>query len=221
MTTISGLNTCNVPGTTQAALDLLAVPPPAHLLDLGCYHVDVSLLLANRGFRVASFDICDYPGTERLSDFRKGDAAEGIPWPDCSFDAIVCTEVIEHVENPFRLIREVSRLLQVGGVAVISTPNVDSLFARLHLLLRGYFPTYAPDQIRDWGHISPISAVWLNEMVRRSGLTIEMMTTEMSNQSWKRRVVGRVARVAQALMPTQPGLSLSGQSLLFRLRKHA
>jgi ubiquinone biosynthesis O-methyltransferase len=43
-------------------------------------------------------------------------------FPDCSFDGLVSTDVIEHVQHPERFLQEIMRVLKPGGVAVISTP---------------------------------------------------------------------------------------------------
>jgi len=42
--------------------------------------------------------------------------------PDDGFDAVVCTEVIEHVTDPAALLQTIRRVLAPGGTAVISTP---------------------------------------------------------------------------------------------------
>ena len=42
--------------------------------------------------------------------------------PDNKFDAIVCTEVIEHVNNPFSVAEELYRIVKPGGKIYISTP---------------------------------------------------------------------------------------------------
>ena len=42
--------------------------------------------------------------------------------PSCSFDVVVCTEVLEHVLNPIRHSKEIYRLLRPGGRLVASTP---------------------------------------------------------------------------------------------------
>lgn len=41
---------------------------------------------------------------------------------DNKFDLIVCTEVLEHTNNPFKVVEELKRLLKVGGVVAVSTP---------------------------------------------------------------------------------------------------
>lgn len=45
-----------------------------------------------------------------------------IPEPDASFDAIMCVEVIEHLENPVLAIQEFSRLLKPNGHLIITAP---------------------------------------------------------------------------------------------------
>ncbi|MEO6883802.1 MAG: class I SAM-dependent methyltransferase [Bacteroidia bacterium] len=45
-----------------------------------------------------------------------------IPEPDKSFDAIMCTEVFEHIPNPIAAIKEFDRLLKKGGYLIITAP---------------------------------------------------------------------------------------------------
>ncbi len=45
-----------------------------------------------------------------------------IPQQDHSFDAIMCTEVLEHVADPVAALRELGRLLKPGGQIVLSAP---------------------------------------------------------------------------------------------------
>lgn len=46
-----------------------------------------------------------------------------IPFPDQTFGLVFCTEVIEHVPDDARAVKEISRVLQPGGLALISTPT--------------------------------------------------------------------------------------------------
>jgi ubiquinone/menaquinone biosynthesis C-methylase UbiE len=45
-----------------------------------------------------------------------------IPEPDCSFDVILCTEVLEHLPDPVQALREFSRLLKPDGQLIITAP---------------------------------------------------------------------------------------------------
>src|SRR5674476_1266665 len=45
-----------------------------------------------------------------------------IPAPDASFDAILCSEVLEHVPEPTHALDEFTRLLKPGGVLILTAP---------------------------------------------------------------------------------------------------
>ena len=58
----------------------------------------------------------DYGSTDIISDIVS------IPQPDESYDAILCTEVLEHIPAPELALVEFSRLLRDGGYLVLSAP---------------------------------------------------------------------------------------------------
>ncbi|BBC24665.1 class I SAM-dependent methyltransferase [Pseudanabaena sp. ABRG5-3] len=45
-----------------------------------------------------------------------------IPQPDSSFDAVLCTEVFEHIPEPLLALKEFSRLLRPDGYLIITAP---------------------------------------------------------------------------------------------------
>jgi ubiquinone/menaquinone biosynthesis C-methylase UbiE len=45
-----------------------------------------------------------------------------VPLPDASFDAILCSEVLEHLPDPIPALREMARLLKPGGVFIGTSP---------------------------------------------------------------------------------------------------
>lgn len=45
-----------------------------------------------------------------------------LPFPDGSFDGVLCTQVLEHVANPEALLVEIHRILRPGGAFVLSAP---------------------------------------------------------------------------------------------------
>jgi len=54
--------------------------------------------------------------------FLKGDATD-IPFSDGKFDAVVSSQVIEHVKDYMKFLREVKRVLAEDGLAIFATPN--------------------------------------------------------------------------------------------------
>src|SRR3989344_395300 len=55
--------------------------------------------------------------------FEKINPHEPLPYPDCFFDVVTAIEVIEHVGDEKRVIRELYRILKNGGVLIITVPN--------------------------------------------------------------------------------------------------
>jgi len=56
-----------------------------------------------------------------------------IPQPDNSFDAILCSEVFEHISEPIKAIKEFSRLLKKGGLLILTAPFASAThFAPFH-----------------------------------------------------------------------------------------
>jgi 2-polyprenyl-6-hydroxyphenyl methylase/3-demethylubiquinone-9 3-methyltransferase len=83
--------------------------------------------LARWGGRVTSLDV----GPELMDQVRKkcesrlvvGSVLD-LPFPDASFDAVLCTEVIEHTTDPARAVFELCRVLRPGGgVLALTVPN--------------------------------------------------------------------------------------------------
>jgi 2-polyprenyl-3-methyl-5-hydroxy-6-metoxy-1,4-benzoquinol methylase len=62
-----------------------------------------------------------------------------LPWSDATFDAVFSTEGIEHLENHFSFLREVSRILKPGGLLVLTTPNITALRSRVRYFGSGFF----------------------------------------------------------------------------------
>ncbi len=69
--------------------------------------------------KIKTFDIDPYSGADYIADLCETNR-ELIT--DDYFDLIVCTEVLEHVLNPFKAVKEIYRILKKGGLTFVTTP---------------------------------------------------------------------------------------------------
>ncbi len=56
-----------------------------------------------------------------------GDLTKNLPFADNSFDFILCSETLEHLEDPSPVLSELKRILKKGGKALITVPNFTKL----------------------------------------------------------------------------------------------
>src|SRR2546422_5533020 len=107
--------------------DLIFAAGQKRVLDVPCGTGALTQMLLDRGVEVISADL--HPGGFAIPGRKsqRADLNARLPFEDGEFDAIACIEGIEHIENPHLLAREANRILRVGGMLYVSTPNVLSL----------------------------------------------------------------------------------------------
>jgi len=79
---------------------------------------DLSRIYANR---IVSIDIYASAYTDIIAD------AHQLPFPDCSFDLIIATSVLEHLERPWLASEEIIRVLKPGGLVYSEVPFLQSI----------------------------------------------------------------------------------------------
>jgi SAM-dependent methyltransferase len=98
----------------------------AHVLEAGGGIGMYASQIARRyAARVSLFDIEEarIRQARRETPLAAVAAAEALPYPDQTFDTVLSHEVIEHVQDDRLSLREMARVLRVGGRAVIFCPN--------------------------------------------------------------------------------------------------
>jgi 2-polyprenyl-3-methyl-5-hydroxy-6-metoxy-1,4-benzoquinol methylase len=149
---------------------LAAIGPAGDVLDFGAGTGQLTMRLRDAG-RYRSITGADlYPRTEAIpADIRwvQGDLNDRLPLGDGSFDLIVAAEVIEHLENPRAMCRELFRLLRPGGRVVVSTPNNESWRALVALIVRGHFVAFGDTSYP--AHITPLVRQDLDHVLAEAG----------------------------------------------------
>jgi SAM-dependent methyltransferase len=88
------------------------------VLDIGCGRKPYLPLLAPYASRYVGFDFAPGPEVDDVG------VAEALPYADGSFDVVLCTQMLEHAEDPALVVREIHRVLAPGGVVFASTHGV-------------------------------------------------------------------------------------------------
>jgi SAM-dependent methyltransferase len=165
----------------EVALSLLA--GGERLLDLGCW-AGAFLARVERAERYRELVGVDLvaegvdTACARGFDARVVDLnADPLPFPDAHFDGVAHLAVLEHVFDPYAVIREVHRVLRPGGEFVIAVPNVASLTNRLRILF-GRIPVTSSDPGWDGGHLHYFSRHALDHFLAAEGFEVlERRTT--------------------------------------------
>jgi len=203
------------------------VPPPARIVELGAAPGVQAAALARAGYRVTAVDLGaasdgwgEQPeGTMAATLAEAG--AELVVWdleqtpyplPDDSFDAVVLTEVLEHLrEYPADVLTESRRLLRPGGLLVLTTPNAAYVLNRIRILAGR--SVYTP--LNDWlyglphaRHAREYTKGELELLVRHAGLEPVTVTGRHFYLSGGRRSPVRkaVKHVVDVLARVRPSL---------------
>lgn len=115
----------------------LALEPGQRLLDLGCgegrhtlgawltapvHAIGVDLALEDLQTAAARRDEFQGADDRPAPAFVRGDGL-ALPFADDSFDAVICSEVLEHVPDYEAVLAEIQRVLRPGGLLAVSVPR--------------------------------------------------------------------------------------------------
>jgi SAM-dependent methyltransferase len=128
-----------MPGVHSGAHRLLAELPRGKLADLGAGQGALSVWASEAGFQTTAIDFNKGNFVADSIQFVQADLNRPLPIADATFDVVAALEVIEHLENSYELLREITRILKPGGYAVVSTPNESNLAARMSYLTSGFY----------------------------------------------------------------------------------
>jgi len=114
-------------------VQLSDVKPGSAVLDVGSGSGWITHMLASRGVRVTSVDLSERNLVQIRERVHRGSAdfvladTYRLPFRDGSFDLVIASELLEHLESPAEGVRELQRVLARGGRLVASTPYKEKI----------------------------------------------------------------------------------------------
>jgi len=119
--------------------------PHACILEIGCGNGQTARLIksaqkAEHYTGVELFREAAGLARDGIDDVIVGDVeALAFPWPHDAFDALILSEVLEHLRNPWAVVARLAPHIRKGGLVLASSPNVAN-WRVLKTLAGGAFP---------------------------------------------------------------------------------
>ena len=105
------------------------------ILDAGFGNGSLSIRASNNNLNITGIDLSEkfveYV-SEKIKDFpniniKQGDITD-LPFDDNSFEGAFCGEILEHIEDDSRAIKELNRVLKKDGIVILSVPANPKLW---------------------------------------------------------------------------------------------
>jgi 2-polyprenyl-3-methyl-5-hydroxy-6-metoxy-1,4-benzoquinol methylase len=126
---------------------------------------------------------------ERIDRFLTGDCERmELDLPPGSFDAVLCADVLEHLVDPWRMVRRLTELLRPGGLFLASLPNFRNHRAWWPILFAGDF-RYEPSGLRDHTHLRFFCRQNIEQLFQNAGLEVEAMAENMGAYGRRHRLL--------------------------------
>jgi SAM-dependent methyltransferase len=147
------------------------LPQKAVILDFGAGHGDFNQVLCKR--TVIALDVFPYEEVDLVCDIQKA-----VPFKKSSFDVIVLMNVLEHVQQPVKLLKTLATLLHPSGSLVITVP----FLLKLHQMPYDFY-RFSHHQLENMGHAAGLEIAAIEGyydpilMMKESALNVRSFAT--------------------------------------------
>lgn len=145
-----------------------------HILDFGAGEGALSERLYDMGYKITAADKdaknfksknCEFTPI----NFDQSNEIDAFTLKNQNkFDLVLGIEVIEHVQDQWKYVRQLMAMAKPGGMILITTPNTSSWLSRVIFLFTGRFHQFADVDLA-YGHINPISPWELGLILKNTG----------------------------------------------------
>jgi methionine biosynthesis protein MetW len=173
------------------------------VLDLGCASGALGAALRARGAQVVGIErdaAYAARARERLDDVIEADLETLDPAQLGTFDVLIAGDVLEHLADPWTVLRRFAALLEPGGTAVVSLPNVRHWETVFAIAVQGRFPR-RNEGVFDATHLRWFTLHDAWSLVEQAGLTVESVERRIRY----RRVGGAKETAVARLIARVPG----------------
>ena len=183
------------------------------IVDVGCGSAAIARRIRARFDHYTGCDVVAYEGfpKESWASFAKIDLNRPPYLVDTGVaDLAMSIEVIEHVENPRALMRELVRIAKPGARVLVTTPNQLSLLSKVSLLTKNQFTAFQEAEGLYPAHITALVEIDLRRIAAECGLReIEIQYTDSGRvpftpRHWPRALKGRWFSDNVLLTATKP-----------------
>lgn len=106
-----------------------------------------------------------------------------LPFEERHFDCILYGDVLEHLKDPWELLKKQSRLLKNDGTIIISIPNIRHYRIIKKLVFKGQWE-YTDDGIMDRTHLRFFTLGSVRSMIENAGFEIRAIVKKPSGTGW-------------------------------------
>jgi len=172
------------------------------ILDIGCATGYLGAIAKKNGNRVYGIEISESAAKmakEILDDVVVGNIEEiDLPYPEKYFDIIICSDVIEHLFDPEKVLIKLRKYVKIGGKLMVSVPNIAHYSIRW-MVLRGKWE-YEDVGAMDYGHLRFFTRETMAQLLEASGyrvreiipcIRLPVRINLVDNRFFKRRL-GRI-----------------------------
>ena len=181
------------------------------ILDVGCGGGLISEPLAMLGAHVVGVDATarnieiakrHASDTGVVVDYRHGTASSAVDDTE-TFDVVLNLEVVEHVLEPKRLIKDCAALVRPGGLMIVATLNRTIRAFALAILGAEYVLRWLPRGTHQWGRF--LKPTEISKMLSNNGLAVHDITGVTFNPLTREWKVSENVAVNYLLVAKKPG----------------